>query len=369
MLKSFHYIFTALTDDILIISTSLLIIVFALIIIYWRYNRKKFHALSHEIPAGVVKNYLDSIIQNSNALKSSLFRGGGLDLGEGTPSVVPVKELSRGSSVGVSGVSSEELNQKNAEIASLNSRMNQKNDMIRDLESKIVRLEGDIKSLAAGSGSGEQITRLQGEVSALQAKLKAAEEALAAAANSPASGTGGSLETEAKLQAVTKERDELKERLMEYEIIEEDLANLKRLQQENQQLKKSLEALQGGAPVGLSAAPITATAPVAAAQATPAAQKTVAPEPEAVPIEDPIATEEVDFEAEMAKAIQDSKPAKKETAPETTPEPEIDLAAAANNSESDGDGAGAPSVVDVPPNEGEQKSAEELLSEFEKMLG
>jgi uncharacterized membrane-anchored protein len=44
---------------------------------------------------------------------------------------------------------------------------------------------------------------------------------------------------------VTKERNGLLERLKEFEIIADDLANLKRLQQENEQLKRSLAA-QGG---------------------------------------------------------------------------------------------------------------------------
>ena len=41
---------------------------------------------------------------------------------------------------------------------------------------------------------------------------------------------------------VTKERDEIRDRLKEFEIIADDLANLKRLQQENDQLKRSLAA-------------------------------------------------------------------------------------------------------------------------------
>jgi hypothetical protein len=53
--------------------------------------------------------------------------------------------------------------------------------------------------------------------------------------------------------------------------------------------------------------------------------------------------EELDLEAEMAKAIQDSKPA-----------PKVEAVVEAD---------------DIPVVEGEQKSAEELLSEFEKMLG
>ena len=64
------------------------------------------------------------------------------------------------------------------------------------------------------------------------------------AAASASSGGDGAIKAE--LGKVTKERDELKERLMEYEIIEEDF-DLKRLQQENEQLKATIAQLKGKA--------------------------------------------------------------------------------------------------------------------------
>ena len=111
----------------------------------------------------------------------------------------------------------------------------------------------------------------------------------------------------------------MKEMKLEYAIIEEDLANLKRLQQENDQLKAELNNLRKNAPAAIASEII----------------------PEAV-------EEEEDLEAMMAQAIADSKPAGSQKA--------------------------APQVMDLAKNEDpveevEQKSAEELLSEFEKMLG
>lgn len=298
--ETFRAAFINFADEYITILGSVSVLVLMAIIIYWLYNRKKYHELKHQIPASVVKNYLDSIIQNSSALKSSLFRGGGLDVG--VPSVVPVGNIGGGDNV---GVSDEALNQKNAEISSLSHQITEKSRVIQDLEGKVADLEGQVKAASSGD-SGEiiaakdkEIAELKAKIAELEAKLKEAE-----------SNSGGGADPE-QVATLTKERDELKERLQEYEIIEDDLANLKKLQQENEQLKKSLEAAGGAAP----------------AAAEPAAAP--APEPEAAPEPEPPAAE--------------AAPAEEE------PEP-------------------APSGDD-PALEGEEKSAEDLLNEFEKMLG
>lgn len=281
------------------------------IVATWLYYRKKFRELKHEIPASIVKNYLDAIIQNSTSLKSQLFRGGGLDVGDGVPSVMPLSRLP-GGAVGISD-SSEELIQKNSEISMLRNMVSEKERMRQELEEKL----SEMQELLNGNSANEEIQILKEEIETLRAELEAA--------NKKTAGGGGNktdAETLKQLDIVTKERDELKERLMEYEIIEEDLANLKRLQQENEQLKKSLAALQKG-------------------DVLEATQTNIeVPEPK---IEEPITAapvEEDDLEAAMAAALkgEESKP---EIAALEEPK------ASTDNSE---------------------KSAEELLSEFEKML-
>jgi hypothetical protein len=288
--ETLRLILTKFTDETITVFSTLLLITMAGIIGYWFYNRKKFHQLSHEIPASVVKNYLDSIIQNSNSLKSSLFRGGGLDMGNGVPSVAIVANLPSSTSI-MTESSSEEINQKNAEIASLSLKLNDRTKQISDLEKRLLELEADRK--------------------------------------------GGDPNIQKDLTAALNERNILKERLKEYEIIEEDLANLKRFRQENDQLKTELAALKKSA------------------SQVKVAEAAVVPQPiveEAPPIEvvaaPPImeVEEEIDLEAEMAKAIAESK----------APTPIK---------------ATEPDISEVPAMEDDQKSAEELLSEFEKMLG
>ena len=282
MSETLRLVLTKFTDETITIFGLLSLLTMIGIVIYWFYNRKKFHQLQHEIPASIVKNYLDSIIENSNSLKSSLFRGGGLDIGLGVPAVVPVTTLPASSSIGV-GSSSEELNQKTAEIASLKQNVNDRTKQITELEKR----------------------------------LRDAEQSLSDAMKS----SGGDANLQKEITKLTNERNELRERLKEYEIIEEDLANLKRLQQENEQLKAELAALKkGGAP----------------APAAPA------PKPAVIP--DVVPESDIDLEAEMAAAITESKAPAPKPASVEVPE-------------------------EVPEVEGEQKSAEELLSEFEKMLG
>lgn len=304
-----------------------------ILLFLWYYNRKKYQELAHQIPAGVVKNYLDSIIQNSTALKSSLFRGGGLDV-DNVPSVMPVSQLQGG------GDNSEIINQKNAEIAALQAQLAEKGGQVSELEARLKETEEKLANAgsAAAPSTGDGDAELKKRIAELEEQLKAKDaelEAAKSAAPAPAAG-GGDEELQKQLDAVTKERDELKERLQEYEIIEDDLANLKKLQQENAELKKALEGGGGAAP---------AAAPEPAAEA--------APEPAAAEPEAPAAPEPV---AEAAP-----EPAAPEPVAEAAPEPAAEEPAAAAPEE----GGDNPEIG----GDGEGKSAEDLLSEFEKMLG
>ncbi len=303
------------TNETVNISLTVLLFSSFVLIAYWYYNRRKFHQLRHQIPASVVKNYLDSIIANSNALKSSLFRGGGLELGEGVPSILPTTDLPLGGVSSSGSDHSEELAQKNAEIANLKAIVNQKNVTIAELEKMLANAK---ENSGAVGMSDEESDILKNEVSSLKGQLEEANNLLE---NSKSSGGD---------EEIIKERDGLKERLMEYEIIEEDLANLKRYQQENEELKKTIESLQSS-----DAAP---------AAMEPETEATSEPVEEAAP--------------EAAEEPADEEAAPQPVAEATPAEPVEDKTPAATGEE-----------PDVPQNEGEQKSAEELLSEFEKMLG
>ncbi len=299
------------SDPILTITSGLLVIVTTLILWLWFSNRKKYHNLKHAIPAHVVKNYLDSIIQNSTALKSSLFRGGGLDV-SGIPSVMPLHGLGGGDGIALSGAPStalmEELNQKKALIASLEAQLGAFQNANRELEQKYAAAQASLVS------AENKIKELE----ALIAQLKKG-------------GAGGDEALKIELKMVSKERDEIRDRLREFEIISDDLANLKRLQQENEQLKRSLNAV-GAAP-------------------------------KIVPVDDPISTPTADV-ADILEDINtnetvtsDDNRALEEflSEPESQDAPEI---------------AAAPEIsLDTESKPKSDKTPEDLLSEFEKMLG
>lgn len=207
--------------EILVIQFGFLIIVSTIFLWLWFSNRRKYQNLKHAIPANIVKSYLDSIIQNSTSLKSQLFRGGGIDV-SGVPSVMPLHNLIGGEGLALSGAPStalmEELNQKKAQLAALESQLAASQSAHRELENK---LKVSQESLLAA-----------------EAKIKELEALLA---KSHTDGDGDAA-LKSELTMVSKERDELRDRLKEFEIISDDLANLKRLQQENEQLKRSLAA-------------------------------------------------------------------------------------------------------------------------------
>lgn len=303
--------------ELLVIQFGFLVILSTLFLWLWFSNRRKYHNLKHAIPANIVKSYLDSIIQNSTALKSSLFRGGGLDVG-GVPSVIPLSNLGGGDSLGVSGSAStallEELNQKKALIASLEAQLSSYVKSQREIEGKFNNAENKIKEL---------------------------EALLAQARNSG----GGDESLKSELKMVTKERDELRDLLKEFEIISDDLANLKRLQQENDQLKRTISNLQG--------------------------QSTVAPASKVID------TDNILSDADVSNLLTEAAPEANESTADTnqaleeflTAEATAQPAESADSVEADMAAVMQEHKEAAQPEASKEKTPEDLLSEFEKMLG
>jgi hypothetical protein len=315
--------------EMLVILTGMVVILSTLFLWLWFSNRRKYHNLKHAIPANVVKSYLDSIIQNSTALKSSLFRGGGIDV-SAIPSVMPLGSLVGGEGIAVSGAPStallEELNQRKAQLAAL--------------EAQIGALQGSNKELDT------RFSQAQGNLTTAEKRVKELEAMLA-------SGNGANDETlKQELAATMKERDDIRDRLREFEIIADDLANLKRLQQENEQLKRSLAA---------------AGASIPAAPAAPAEVPAPAPKASAAEMQADV-TELFEDLAQNSPATEADTSALEDflSAPDTSSEqPAAPPEAAASEAQ-----AAAP--ADEAATEDKTKNdrtPEDLLSEFEKMLG
>jgi myosin heavy subunit len=320
-----------MNDDILKVLVGFLLIVSTLFLWLWFSNRRKYHNLKHAIPANVVKNYLDSIIQNSTALKSQLFRGGGIDVSN-IPSVLPLQNLMGGDGIAISGAPStalmEELNQKRAQIAALEAQLNPLQLSNKELDNKLGK-------------SQNNLTTAEKKIKELEALLSQSHE-------------GGSADAalSSELKSVTKERNELLEKLKEFEIIADDLANLKRLQQENEQLKKSLAAQGGSAPI----------APAMPAEPSPVSQNDVdslfedlgntAPQSDSNQALEEFLTSPTDSSVDELPNFDE--PLLEESNQESAEEP-IEVAQAAS-----------PVADESKKND---KTPEDLLSEFEKMLG
>jgi hypothetical protein len=310
--------------ELLVIQFGFLVILSTLFLWLWFSNRRKYHNLKHAIPATVVKSYLDSIIQNSTALKSSLFRGGGLET-NGVPSVMPLHNLMGGDSLALSGAPStalmEELNQKKAQIASLEAQISSSQNAQKEIDTKFNSTQKNLFSA--------------------QNRIKELEQMVNQA------GGGSDYTMKSELEAVAKERDELAERLREFEIISADLANLKRLKQENEQLKRSLAAKDGDSFESFEESESESIETAAEIN---------------LPDESPKATEEVSLDAaefeNMASATDETPAVEASSQPASEPQ----VAAAAP----------APAKSEAPTEENkpkQDKTSEDLLSEFEKMLG
>ncbi len=305
MLESLITTLDKFTPEILVILSGLLVITTTLFLWLWFANRRTYNMLRHQLPASVVKTYLDSVIQNSTSLKSALFRGGGNDIGA-MPTSMPV--IGGGESMVAAGPGDaglrDQVQRLQSEISSLQSQLATANNVKKDLESALATAHARIKEL----------------------------EALLAKSNT---GDGGAMAAE--LQKVSRERDELREKLKEYEIIEDDLANLKRLQQENQQLKRSLGVGAGSAGSAQIAAEPTS---VSGGSDPLAGAEDLFEEVAAVASDDDATAQLEQFLSEGSETPADSEKAVEEALNESTPK------AAAN-----------------------EKTPEDLLSEFEKMLG
>ena len=71
--SDFLTVTTESTGEVIIYFSLVFLLVVVIFIIYYAYNRKKYYEISHQVPARLVREHLNMIIQNSNALKSSLF--------------------------------------------------------------------------------------------------------------------------------------------------------------------------------------------------------------------------------------------------------------------------------------------------------
>ncbi|QDK44827.1 hypothetical protein DOM22_06450 [Bdellovibrio sp. ZAP7] len=181
-------------------------------------------------------------------------------------------------------------------------------------------LAAAFKDGAAGHGeSPEEVQQLKlslteniKELEVIRAELQIAEKKVAELqANPPAGGGDAAPAAAVDTSALDNKIKDLEARLAEYEIISEDIADLSRYKEENEQLKTELTSLKQAppapAPAPTPAAPVAEAAPAPA----PTPEPTPAPEVAAEP-----GITEADVDAAIAAAEAEATPAAAEPAPE-----------------------------------------------------
>lgn len=238
-MDSWIYLFSQFSKEALLFQGLLISILCVLYSGFWILNKRRFGSVKDAVPSGVVKTYLNELIVDAERAKAQLF---GMLGNEGLAPVqfqsqpMPQSHASapaEGATAQIQVSSDPALAQT---IAALEAKLAQQNQVISQFTTEKSTLVKEIEA------------------------LKAAKAAAPAA-------SGGNADQQARIK-------ELEDRLNEYSVIEDDLANLKRLQQENARLKAALEGK------GESVAAAVAAAPAAAASETP---EVVMPALEAAP--------------------------------------------------------------------------------------
>jgi hypothetical protein len=233
-MSSWIYILSKFTPEALLFEALLICVLVSSYAAFWVLRKRRFGAIEDEVPASVVKLYLNELIGEAEDMRTQLF--GLLSGGAPRPRHAHAEAHANasGPSYAVSG----------------------------DAAEKLTALERKMAEQAAA------MERIMSEKAKLEKELNDARANGAAAGNASAGGED--------VQKLQEKCQSLEARLAEYSVIEDDLANLKRLQQENAQLKSQLGNSGAGATSAGPAVPATPAA-TSAPSAPPATEPEVAP--------------------------------------------------------------------------------------------
>jgi hypothetical protein len=339
-LDAIALIFTKFSAEL--IAAQLAVLFFASsLAVYWMLVRKKKRETTEWVPAALVRAYLDRVQADERETRFKLF-------GEHSPMATqaPLAAALSGA-VASAGAVDPGLKQ---ELEALRSQL-------ALADQRVLEFDRNMNALKA-------------EKTALEQKLKDAQAG--AAAGAPTAAPAAANE---ELAAAQKQLAEMKAKLEEYEVIEDDLANLKKFQKENETLRQKVEQYEKG---GSTATTVSGSAPtpdpkmvVSGGQEPAQPTMTVipggagsAPAETVIPKAAAPAPEPAAANAETnTNVLQPVTPSLEAAAPAAAP--------AAGPTEAAPAAAGEPAAaasVPAEPEKSAQKKEEELLSEFEKML-
>jgi len=329
---SWIYLFSKFTSEALLFESLLICLLVASYAAFYVLKKRPYGVIDQEVPAGVVKGYLNELMMDAEQLRAQLF---GLLATQGAPAAYSAGQhanfqptLATSSS---SGLPPAEFQQK---MSSLELKMSEQSKALETMVSEKRKIEAELAAAKTGGASATS-----GAPSADLSKLQ----------------------TQIKL---------LETKLAEYSVIEDDLANLKRLQQENTQLKTALK--NAGASVVAAPQPQTSAAvtPVAAMEtaaksvteleAAPAASLESASADEIFGTVEPAAAKVVETAPAPAAAATSHEPVAEPAFEGLVDQVEQSLKTEAPTSaESSTSATPAPTI---------EKSDADLVAEFEKML-
>jgi hypothetical protein len=225
-MNSFLYLFSKFTEEFLLLTAAG---VFGLLSVYcyeWVIKKRRLGAARDQIPASMVKAYLNQLIAEAQSVRVQLFgliqtnpeEAAGL---ENADKLLSTFATAASSGLALSGAPAPGI------PGDLTERLRALQAQLADKESLVVNINIEKSKLL------EELDSLR----------RNQQNATLASPGAPAS------------EELARKVKDLESRLEEYSLFEDDLANLKRLQQENIALKKKLEEMGGTLVPGTPAAP------------------------------------------------------------------------------------------------------------------
>ncbi len=238
-MNSLVYFYSKFTEEFLLLSATGVFTLLSIYCYHWVIQKRRLGIASSQIPSIVVKSYLSQLINEAEFVRKQLF---GMTDGH---TYAPTEGFHSGANFTASAPAAE----GNQPISpDLLARVNSLESSLKDKESLVVNIN-------------IEKTKLLEEIEKLKANPVAA----------PSAPAGNQDQLSQKIK-------NLEARLEEYALFEEDLANLKRLQQENTQLKKKLSEVgtnsEPAIAAPVAAAPVAAPAPVVV-EPTPVVEKAI----------------------------------------------------------------------------------------------
>lgn len=207
-MEAIALVFSKFSEELIAAQLALLLVCTGTAL-YLLLVRKKKKESAEWVPAAVVRAYLDRVQAEEREVRMKLF--GELSATYGIP------------------------NPMTAPLATALGTTIADPNLVRELEALRAQLALSDQRVIEFD---RNMNALKAEKAALEQKLK--ELGSGVAATGAASGSP-------EFVALQKEASDLKEKLQEYSVIEDDLANLKKFQKENEQLRQRIGQLEGGA--------------------------------------------------------------------------------------------------------------------------